>query len=74
MRNVDLRGIRRKYIEIFVHLHKMVPFMYKVMICFDMRALTYYGWCDPIIICWCVLRGKTTYSFDAHTDDLTHLM
>ena len=36
-------------------------------------TMLYYGWCDPNIS-WSVLRGETTDSFDAHTDDHTHVM
>ena len=44
------------------------------MIYCDVRALTYYGWCGFDIISWSMLRGETTNSFDAHTDELTHIM
>ena len=45
-----------------------------VFICFYVRALTYSGWCGSIIVSWSVLRGEITYSFDAHTDALSHVM
>ena len=48
--------------------------VYNVMIYCDVRALTYYGWCGSSVMSWSVLRGEPTYSFDARTHDLTHIM
>ena len=43
-------------------------------ICFDMRAVAYYEWCDPNMIWWSVLRGETTNSFDAHIVSTTDVI
>ena len=48
-------------IEIYVLcMYKIDRVPYNAMICFDVKALTYCGWCGFNIISWSVLRSDTT--------------
>ena len=44
-------------------IYRKLDFVYKIDIddVFDVKALTYCGWCGPNIMSWSMLRGETTY-------------
>ena len=42
-----------------------IIYIYDVIICYSVRALTCNGWCGPNIICWSVPRSETIIAFDA---------